>query len=108
MIDNDNELLDEDDGIIELEDENGKVERFELIDSVEYNGTVYHALIPEGSEEAEEFVVLKESGSSGDEIVLITIDDDDEYKDVGEVFLKRFAELIEDDGEDGENGAMLQ
>ncbi len=104
MLDNKNDLLDEDDGIIELKDQNGNIERFELVDSAEYNGTVYHALIPENSDEPEEFVVLKESGSEGDEIVLITIDDDDEYNEVGEMFLKRFSELLDDEDEDNGDG----
>lgn len=113
MSENENAYLDEDEGIIELEDEEGNVMRFEFVDRAEMDGTVYYALIPaeydESGESDVEFVVLKESVINGEEM-LATVDDDDEYNRVGEMFLKRFSELpdmdISDleelDGEDGE------
>lgn len=106
-------FLDEDEGIIELEDEDGNVTRFEFVDRAELDGTVYYALIPEEYDEndegAAEFVVLKEAVIDG-EAMLATVDDDDEYTRVGEMFLRRFAELpdldvseLEElDGADGE------
>lgn len=106
-------FLDEDEGIIELEDEDGNVSRFEFIDRAELDGTVYYALIPEvgddNPEVSAEFVVLKEAEING-EAMLATVDDDDEYQRVGEMFLQRFAELpdldiseLEElDGADGE------
>ena len=113
MSENEEAFLDEDEGIIELEDEEGNVTRFEFVDRAELDGTVYYALIPEDYDEndegAAEFVVLKETELNG-EAMLSTIDDDDEYQRVGEMFLKRFAELPEldfseleeVDGADGE------
>ena len=111
MNENENAYLDEDEGIIELEDEDGNVTRFEFVDRAELDGTVYYALIPEDYDESEgaaEFVVLKETEIDG-EAMLATVDDDDEYQRVGEMFLKRFSELPEDlseleelDGEDDE------
>ena len=95
MSENEDAFLDEDEGIIELEDEDGNVTRFEFVDRAEMNGTVYYALIPEDydeNEEAAEFVVLKETEING-EAMLSTVDDDDEYQRVGEMFLKRFAEM---------------
>lgn len=106
-------FLDEDEGIIELEDEEGNVSRFEFVDRAEMNGTVYYALIPEvcddNPEVSAEFVVLKETMING-EAMLATVDDDDEYQKIGEMFLQRFAEmsdldpseLEELDGADGE------
>ena len=98
MSENDNAFLDEDEGIIELEDEEGNVTRFEFVDRAELNGTVYYALIPEdydeNSEEAAEFVVLKETEIDG-ETMLTTVDDDDEYQRLGEMFLQRFSEMSE-------------
>lgn len=89
-------FLDEDEGIIELEDEDGNVSRFEFVDRAELDGTVYYALIPEvcddNPEISSEFVVLKEAEIDG-EAMLATVDDDDEYQRVGEMFLQRFAEL---------------
>ena len=113
MSENEEAFLDEDEGIIELEDEDGNITRFEFVDRAELNGTVYYALIPEDydekGEEAVEFVVLKETEIDG-EAMLSTVDDDDEYQRVGEMFLQRFSEMSEGelseleelDGEDGE------
>lgn len=113
MSENEEAFLDEDEGIIELEDEDGNVTRFEFVDRAELDGTVYYALIPEEYDEndgeAAEFVVLKEMEIDG-EAMLSTVDDDDEYQRVGEMFLKRFAnmseldlsDLEEVDGVDGE------
>lgn len=98
MSENEDAFLDEDEGIIELEDEEGNVTRFEFVDRAELNGTVYYALIPEdydeNSEEAAEFVVLKETEIDG-ETMLATVDDDDEYQRVGAMFLQRFTEMPE-------------
>lgn len=96
MNENEDAYLDEDEGIIELEDEEGNVTRFEFVDRAEMDGTVYYALIPEeydeNDEAAAEFVVLKEAVIDG-EAMLATVDDDDEYQRVGEMFLQRFSEL---------------
>ncbi len=96
MSENENAYLDEDEGIIELEDEEGNIKRFEFVDRAEMNGTVYYALIPEEYDENDdseaEFVVLKEQEING-EVMLATVDDDEEYNRAGEMFLQRFAEL---------------
>lgn len=101
-----NAVLDEEEGIIELEDEDGNVVRFEFIDALEHNGVTYYALVPESDDDegADQFVVLKEQDIDG-EAMLATVDDDDEYAEVGELFLKRFAEYAgyeEDAAEDAE------
>lgn len=97
MAENEEAFLDEDEGIIELEDEEGNVTRFEFVDRAELNGAVYYALIPADYDEEEgasEFVVLKEIITDG-EAMLATVDDDAEYNAAGEMFLQRFAELPE-------------
>lgn len=100
-LESENAFLDEDEGIIELEDEEGNITRFEFVDSAELDGTLYYALIPtdydESSEddEAADFVVLKEQVIDG-EAMLSTIDDDDEYTRIGEMFLERFSKMAED------------
>ena len=98
MNENNDAFLDEDEGIIELEDEDGNVTRFEFVDRAELGGVVYYALIPEDSddEDTAEFVVLKEIESEDGETMLSTVDDDDEYTAAGEMFIKRFSEMIED------------
>ncbi len=102
MTDENGVTLDEDEGIIELEDEEGNVTRFEFVDRLEHNGNVYFALIPADYDEeegAEEFVVLKQTSINGEEM-LCTIDDDNEYNSIGEMFLERFAKLSELDDDD--------
>ncbi len=102
MIDeNENAFLDEDEGIIELEDDEGIVTRFEFVDRAEMNGAVYYALIPANidDEDNAEFVVLKEITDENGETMLSTVDDDEEYQAAGEMFLKRFSEAVEDAGE---------
>ena len=101
MAENNDITLDEDEGIIEHDDEEGNVTRFEFVDRLEQNGTVYYALVPADYDEdegASEFVVLKETVIDGEEM-LATVDDDDEYQSIGELFLQRFAELPELDME---------
>lgn len=95
MAENEEAFLDEDEGIVELEDEDGNVTRFEFVDRAEMNGVVYYALIPADYDEEEgaaEFVVLKETEVDG-ESMLATVDDDNEYNAAGEMFLQRFSEL---------------
>lgn len=85
--------------LIDLEDEDGNVTTFEIIDGMEYEGTNYFALIPytneEDSEDSEEdeFVILKEIQKSG-ESYLASIDDDNEYEKIGAMFIDRFSELF--------------
>lgn len=89
--------LDEEEGIIELEDEDGNVSRFEFIDRMEFRGGIYYALVPADYDEEEgvtEFIILKETVVNG-ENMLATIDDEEEMNAAGDEFLKRFAELPE-------------
>lgn len=96
--DENNELtLDEEEGIIELEDEEGNVSRFEFIDRMEFRGGIYYALVPADYDEEEgatEFIILKETEING-ENMLSTVDDEEEMNAAGDEFLKRFAELPE-------------
>ena len=72
---------------ITLTDEDGQQFELELIDSLEHNGTVYHALFPaeqEGEEQDEEemgLILLKVIQENGEEI-LSTLDDDNEVEAV--------------------------
>lgn len=83
------ENITDEDGCFELSDENGEPVKFELIDSMEYNGVIYHAVIPVDDDDS--FVVLKQSFEE-DGISFGTIDDDNEYEEIGNLFLERFAE----------------
>lgn len=106
-MENMNAELDEEEGIIELEGEDGVVERFVFIDAIEYeyNGekSTYYALIPEASmdneEGADNFVVLKTMLVDGEEM-LATVDSDEEYETVGDIFMDRFADMAGYDEEE--------
>ena len=90
--------------IFTLEDEEGTEHEFELWDILEVDGNVYYGLIPH-TEDAEamieqdtELVILKVGEENGEEF-LATIDNDEEYDRIGQMFLDR---MDEDDEEDGD------
>ncbi len=92
-----------------LEDEDGNEQEFELLDVMEYEGEKYFALTPYYGENKDdmleddgEVVILKEE-LVDDEPMLISIDDDDEYERIGNVFLKRLNDIFEDEDEDDED-----
>ncbi len=85
--------------LVTLVDEDGVETVFEHLDSLEYNGVVYVALVP-ASEEPEdiieatgELVVLKNVKDEDGEDVLVTIDDEEEYDNIVMAFEAR----LEDD-----------
>ena len=75
-----------------LTDEDGKELTFELLGSLELDGTEYYALVPEenekGKKESEEveYVILKKEIDEDGEELLVTIDDDDEFDKVADIF----------------------
>ena len=93
--------------IFTLTDEDGNEQEFELMDIMEENGTIYYALVPylEDPEamiqEDTELVVLKVGEENGEEF-LSTIDDDDEYERIGEMFNERINNMLESDNEEDE------
>jgi len=119
MAENENVVFDENEGTVTLTDESGKpavfhfyeetyiplddeegvTTNFECISSMEYDGTVYYALLPESSDEEEpdEFVVLK-GEEQDDELLLSSLSDEEDQK-VGELFLKALFSLEEMTGE---------
>ena len=85
-----------------LEDEDGNEQEFEVLGEMEYNGAEYCALIPYYENEEEllqddgEFVILKREVVDGEEM-LCTIEDDDEYDAVGNLFLQELSDLYDGD-----------
>lgn len=79
---------------IPLDDEDGVTTNFECISSMEYDGTVYYALLPETADddEPDEFVVLK-GEETDDELLLSSIDDEEENQRIGELFIKALFSL---------------
>ena len=91
--------------IYTLIDEEGKEQAFELLDVMEIEDQRYFALLPyfEDPEEAVEddgdLVVLKAEMVDGEEM-MATIDDDEEYERIGNMFLERISEMFEDEFDD--------
>ena len=86
-----------------LEDEYGVEQQFEMLDTLEVDGERYYALVPyyeDPTKELEadaELVVLKAEYDENNEEILVTIDSDEEYEKIGNMFLDRLNELY--DGE---------
>lgn len=86
--------------IYTLEDEEGNEQVFEMLDVMEFEGEKYFALTPyaespeELLEDSGEVIILK-SVYEGDEEMMVSIDDDDEYDRVGKVFIERLEEMYD-------------
>ena len=89
--------------IVTLTDEDGKEVEFEIIGQHEMNGEHYVALLPAEEEEKEvvgdvewEYIILK-LAKDGDEEILVTVDDDDEFDDIADYFDDLFSMEIDYD-----------
>ena len=87
-----------------LTDEDGNEIEFELIGSVEIKGVEYYAMIPaDAADQAQEdggfceYVILKKEKDEAGEDMFVTIDDDDEFDDIADVFDDMFSEEIDYD-----------
>ena len=71
--------------IVTLTDEEGNDIDFEIIGELELDGNVYLALVPV-EEDGDEFVILKVTKDEDGNDMLVTIEDDDEFDKVADVF----------------------
>ncbi len=71
--------------IFTLTDEDGKESQFELIATAEEGGVTYMAMTPV-EEDADEYVILKLITDENGEDMLETIDDDDEFEKIADIF----------------------
>ncbi len=88
--------------IYTLTDEDGNELYFALIGTLENDGSVYKALIPvdeNGQEESDEYVILKCSVDENGEDILETIEDDDEFEKIADIFDDEFSDIFYDDDE---------
>ena len=88
---------------VTLVDENGKETEFEIVDSLVTENNEYFALIPTETadnlaDDSGELVILKVVEEDGQEF-LDTIEDDDEYNEIAEIFIDRLEELYEFENE---------
>ena len=88
-----------------LVDEDGSEIEFEKIGEITLNEKVYFAMIPaEAAESAQneggfcEYVVLRLEKDADGEDTLVSVDDDDEFDNVADVFDDMFSEEIDYDG----------
>lgn len=94
--------LDYNPDIYTLVDEDGSEQAFELLDMMELDGERYFALLPyyEDADEALEsdgdLIVLKAEIVDGEEM-MASIDDDEEYEKVGNLFLEKLAAMYEEE-----------
>jgi uncharacterized protein YrzB (UPF0473 family) len=72
--------------LITLTDEDGVETEFEVVASLEMNGTLYYALGPVEDNDEGACVILKLEKDEDGEDILSTIDDDDEYETVADAF----------------------
>ncbi|NLK39033.1 MAG: DUF1292 domain-containing protein [Clostridiales bacterium] len=82
-----------------LTDEEGNESQFELIGTCELNGNTYMALIP--VDDGDEYVILKKEADADGEEILVTIDDDEEFDRVADIFEDELFSEIDYD-EDGD------
>ena len=89
--------------VFTLTDEDGNEIEFEVIGQHEMNGEHYVALLPVDEEvntESDnvewEYVILK-LAKEGDEEILVTVDDDDEFDDIADYFDDLFSQEIDYD-----------
>jgi uncharacterized protein YrzB (UPF0473 family) len=86
----------EDAEIYTLTDEDGNDAEFELLAELEDNGITYLAMTPidevPGDDE-EEYVILKVEVAENGEETVVTIDDDDEFERIADMFDDLFANM---------------
>lgn len=91
--------------LMTLEDEDGVEHTFEVIDSVDYNGERYLAVVPyaESEEAAEaaleedaELIIMRVGEENGEEYLDI-VEDDEELYNVGDIFAQRLEEMYDID-----------
>ncbi len=92
--------------IYTLEDEEGVEQQFELLDTMDVDGERYYALVPYSSDPAAqlaedtELVVLKSEYDENNEETLVSIDNDEEYERIGNMFLERLNDIYDEDEEE--------
>ena len=84
--------------IYTLTDEEGNEAEFELAGSRELDGETYFALIPM-TPDNDEYVILKADNADDGEQILVTIDDDDEFNRIADIFEEELFDEIDYDAE---------
>lgn len=88
------------DEIYTLTDEDGNENQFELIGSREIDGSTYLALVPVDDNDDEEYVILKVEIDDNGEETLVTINDDDEFDRIADIFDDELFGAVDYDDDD--------
>ncbi|ANS75432.1 hypothetical protein AWM70_13100 [Paenibacillus yonginensis] len=72
--------------VVELQDEQGKSTYYQVEKEFEVAGHSYVVLRPDGSSKSDEPEILKVVAGADGELSLETIDDDDEWEEVSELY----------------------
>ena len=80
--------------IYTLTDEEGNELHFALLGTLEHNGETYNE---DGEEESSEYVILKCSVDENGEDILETIEDDDEFDEIADIFDDEFSDILYDE-----------
>jgi len=84
-IEEDGEYID----VVTLTDEDGNDTEFEVVGTLEQDGKVYYALAPLENEDGEFFVFVLTKDENGEDI-LSTVDDDEEFDRIADIFEDEF------------------
>ena len=85
-----------------LVDEDGVEQQFELLDTMDVGDDRYYALVPYYADPSQELgsdtelVVLKSEFDENDEETLVSLDNDEEYERIGNMFLERLNKLYDE------------
>mgnify|MGYP004656540835 FL=1 len=90
-----NDEIFENEDIYTLTDEEGNESDYELIGSIEENGVTYAALIPytDDDTDPEEYIVLRGEKDENGEEILVSIEDDEEFDRIADIFDDEFADI---------------
>ena len=87
-------LQEEEQNILVLTDENGNDVEFEYLDSIDYNGKEYLALMPV-EEDANEIVILEVEPVDEETENYLSVQDEDILNAVYEIFKDKYGDTIE-------------
>jgi uncharacterized protein YrzB (UPF0473 family) len=76
--------------VFTLTDEEGNENQFELLASADVEGVTYLALQPMEDENDDSYVILKLVTDENGDDILVTIDDDDEFDKIADLFEDEF------------------
>ena len=89
------------DDIYTLTDEDGNERQVEILDTAEVDGVRYYALTPVEEEESDEeetaLIVMRASCDENGENYLDSIEDDEEYERIGNMFIDRLNSYLDDE-----------